>query len=176
MFQFNNTKKGFTLIELLLTIFIVTIGLAAVFLIAQFPLHQTSISISRLTAAYLAQEGIEIVRNIRDTNWLEPSPWNSGLSPGNYEADYTYSDLVSCSGSCGYDDLRKLKIDNGFYKYSSGGEETKFKRKIAIESETDLESGTDHLKIKVTVYWKEKDGKTYTFPAVQENLYNWWSE
>jgi len=42
-----------------------------------------NVSTLRITASYLAQEGIEIVKNIRDTNCLErASSWNYGLANG----------------------------------------------------------------------------------------------
>lgn len=180
--QSDNKNKGFTLLELLVAIFVITVGIIAAFIIAQYPLYYASISISRLTAAYLAQEGIEIVRNIRDTNWLqEGDDWNAGLGGGDYEADYTTTTFVAtandfCEDSynCNnYNPDNPLKISGGFYCYT-GAADTKFKRKITITPiDTEVPIGeTDYLKVTVTVEWEEK-GKPYTFPPVQENLYNW---
>lgn len=44
----------------------------------------------RLLAANLAREGVEIVRNIRDSNWLARATWDSALENG---TDYTAAPL-----------------------------------------------------------------------------------
>ena len=171
MWQILNQKnRGFTIIELLISLFVLVIGILAAYSVAQLPISYTSVSVNQLTAAYLAQEGIEIVRNIRDTNWLTPdNNWDDGLESGDYEADYASTGLVllSCSPSCGYNDLSFLKIDsNGFYNKDTGTD-TKFKRKITLTPTSDF------LTVSVTVFWKDKGKQDpYQF-TVQENLYNW---
>ena len=78
------SKKGagFTILELIMAIFVMTVGVLGAYAVVQQIIVYTLVSSSRLTAAYLAQEGIEIVRNIRDTNWLTVPPvvWNEGVS------------------------------------------------------------------------------------------------
>ncbi len=72
----NNLKtKGFTLIEVVMVIFIISVGLLATFNVVQNITVYSKLTSSRLTATYLAQEGIELVRNRRDTNWLEGDDW-----------------------------------------------------------------------------------------------------
>ena len=92
MFCFNKKLKiknkekesltGFTILELIVAIFVMTVGVLGAYAVVQQIIVYNSISSSRLTAAYLAQEGIELVRNIRDTNWLDPvNPlWDDGIS------------------------------------------------------------------------------------------------
>ena len=164
---------GFTLLEVLVAIFVITVGLIGVMTVLQMTMFLTSISSSRLTAAYLAQEGIEIVRNVRDTNWLEAravaNDWDEGLTNclNGCIADYNHSygpDLIDPNLPPFPDQF--LDIDgNGFYSYSPGTP-TKFQRKIIIQK-----TGPDRLDVRVQVMWSEK-GKSYTFSA-QENLYNW---
>ena len=78
-------KKGFTLLEVITAIFILTVGVGGALSLMNQTLSTASIIEQRLIASYLAQEGIEIVRNIRDTNWLQSrdpnksSPWYDGL-------------------------------------------------------------------------------------------------
>ncbi len=154
-------KRGFTLLEVIVAIFVIMVGITGTLGIIQQGISYTQLSSSRLVANYLAQEGIEIVRNIRDTNWLEENPWSDGIPSGNWEADYNDSTLTSWSSQG-----RFLNIDNkGFYSYSSGSP-TKFKRKITIAKDTDI------LKISVQVEWQER-GRDYQV-TVQENLYKWY--
>ena len=80
MFKILNKNKGFTILEVLVAIFIITTGGLAAYAMVQQIIFSTLSSSYRLTAAYLAKEGIETVRNNRDTNWLQGAPnWYNGL-------------------------------------------------------------------------------------------------
>ncbi|MBZ9578070.1 prepilin-type N-terminal cleavage/methylation domain-containing protein [Patescibacteria group bacterium] len=164
-------KRGFTILEVMIAIFVVTIGVLAAHTVTQQIISYTHRSASRLTAIYLDKEGIEIVRNIRDTNWLEEESWNYGLGAGDREADYTNDqNLYVCSSPCDPDNnLRFLKLGaGGFYNYSSGVD-TKFKRKITITPVGNT------LEVSVEVWWEYK-GDTYGPIKAQENLYDWYPE
>jgi type II secretory pathway pseudopilin PulG len=171
---------GFTLLEVLVAIFVITVGLIGVITVLQNTMFLRSISSSRLTAAYLAQEGIEIVRNVRDTNWLEAhnkadfTPWDEGFSDCSIGCEIDYADLREEDPvfSPYFGSGRKLKIDSasGFYNYDFG-DDTKFARKITIEKDpADL---NNVLIITVNVSWEDR-GKMYNFPPVQEKLYQWY--
>lgn len=173
MKQCNNItmKKGLTLLEVIIAIFLITVGVLGALALITRTISITGISSQKLIASYLAQEGIEIVRNIRDGNWLEQRtnpaiPWDDGLGIGDWEADYITQTLTDIY------DGDFLKIDGGFYNYTLGTN-TKFKRKITIFDKTDLDGDMiiDMFKVSVLVEWQEK-GETHSVPA-QENLYNW---
>lgn len=72
-------NKGFTLLELLISIVVISIGVLGTYSVVQQIFSLTFSSSYRLTAAYLAQEGVEVVRNIRDTNWIEEDNWKDGI-------------------------------------------------------------------------------------------------
>lgn len=72
-------NKGFTLIEVLIAIFLITVGIGGAFNLIQKTVEYSAISSSRLQAAYLSQEGIEIIRNQRDSNWLAGNSWTQGI-------------------------------------------------------------------------------------------------
>ena len=162
-------KRSFTLIEALIAIFLVNVGVVGAFTLVSQIIAFTQITSSRLIALYLGQEGIEIVRNIRDSNFLKIHRgiaginWDTGLTgcTAGCEADYNDPSLVSAS--------RYLKINGGFFNYDSG-QYTVFKRRIIVTSDTDR--GTAILRVSVEVSWQER-GKTHQV-AVQENLYKWW--
>jgi len=178
------SPKGFTLLEVILAITVLTIAMGGSFALISQTIASVSTIQSKLTASYLAQEGIELVKNIRDNNWLKFQPWDQGLEGGDcWEGDYQtgaypgYSSLTSCPFPYQYDNLRFLGIDeNGFCGYSYfPGNETIFKRKITISDKEDLDDPPDgeidRLKVSVEVIWKEK-GKIQSIKA-QEYLYNW---
>ncbi len=167
------------MLELIVTIFVIMVGLIGVFIIAQYPLSYIQPIFSRLTAAYLAQEGIEVIRNLRDENWLDENQpyWYSGLE-GDYEVIFasTFNNLIACNSPCDFDNnLRFLRIMAGttkFYNYDMFSTEiTKFKRKVTI---TQIGMPIDYLEVKVLVEWEEK-GERKKF-LVQENLYPWWPQ
>ena len=173
---------GFTLLEVIITLSILVIGIVGISYLITQTIAGGRIPYQKLIAAYLAQEGIEIVRNIRDTNWIEEENWDSdllcGTPPCDWEADYTTQSFINNCGSAtnynchSYNPNNFLKIDNdGFYNYSSGTD-TKFKRKITISEPAtpDCPAG-DCLSISVVVEWEEK-GKVYKIEC-RENLYNW---
>src|SRR5437870_3817634 len=77
----RNQEKGFTMIEMIVAIAILVSALIVIYT-AFAASYALAINASdRIVAAYLAQEGIEIVRNVRDNNWLSGNPnWNSSFT------------------------------------------------------------------------------------------------
>lgn len=74
----NKTKaKAFGLIEVLIASTIIVMTISSLTFVAQGALTSTDRTQDRTQAANLAAEGIEIVRSIRDTNWIDQ---NSGTS------------------------------------------------------------------------------------------------
>jgi prepilin-type N-terminal cleavage/methylation domain-containing protein len=164
-------KKGFTLLEMIIAVTVILIGLIPIMSLMYNSSFGVRLSLSRLQAAYLAQEGLEIVRNIRDSNWIKQNKglnisWDDNLRVGEQQqpSQASYSDQTLSS----YQGIN-LKLNNdGFYNYNSGTD-TKFKRKITIS-----ESNDDTLQVSVEVSWQEK-GKNYSL-TVYENLYNWFNK
>jgi len=161
-------KRGFTLLEVMIAVFLLTVGITGIFVVITKTISQMINYPDKLIAAYLAQEGIEIVRNIRDTNWIEGAlTWDEDLSPGSYRADYDDNELTPWTSTI------PLSIDtNGLYSYNVTNY-SKFYRKIWI-SQIVIPGepvGDYALKVLVDVWWIKK-GKQENIKA-QENLYNW---
>ena len=68
------TKKGFSIIEVLLATFVLSVGLVAVTTLLSSSLARSFENRKIITATGLAQEGIELVYHVRDTNYLVPEP------------------------------------------------------------------------------------------------------
>lgn len=155
MYKNLKFQKSFTLLEVLIAIFALTIGVMAAFGSVSQTISATTFARDRLIASYLAQEGVEIVKNIRDSNWIQNKNWNEGLSPGEYQADY--------------DDLSLSPYLNSFLNLSSNGYlygigiPAQFKRKIIIQQSTD----PDELIVTVEVSWRN-----HTF-EVKSIITNW---
>jgi prepilin-type N-terminal cleavage/methylation domain-containing protein len=162
--KIEEKTKGFTLIEMLISLLVITIGVLGVFSAVSKYSQNTQQEKENLVASYLCQEGIEIVKNIRDTNWVSGAAWDAGLTScaSGCETDFYQNALYSWTG-----DGKNLYIQGttGFYRYIStpisGDIKTPYTRRINIAA------GVNELDVVVNVYWS---GKTMT---VKENIYNW---
>ena len=152
--------RGFTLIETLVAISILLIALAGPLTIAAKGLNSSYYARDQITAFYLAQEGIEYIRNYRDTDSLSRGPLAPGeewLSPlvtavngtvtGSlkFTIDAKYSPTLSggsinpigiftCSGGV----CPSLKLNpTGTYGYGVGDPDTQFIREMTLTKITD---------------------------------------
>lgn len=164
--------------EVVVAVFVLVVGVMGVYSLIQQAIAFTTVSSSRLIAIYLAQEGMEIARNIRDNNLLEihkglktEDQWTDGLTgcEGGCQADYTYDVITGYPYVVG----DTLQINpSKLYNYQSG-EQTPFERKIRIFDIEDIDGlgVTDRMKVSVEVIWKER-GRSHKV-AVEEHLYRW---
>lgn len=153
--------KGFTLIEIMVAIAVMSLGVVGVYSLVSVVIRTSAINTDQFIASELAREGMELVRNIRDQNWLRWDVWQEGLDicALGCAMDYNDAGLESFDG-------RYLLIDpNGFYNYQSG-DASKFKRKIIIISQP------ESLSIKVQLTWSSFDAVEKLY-EVEEKLYNW---
>lgn len=101
-------QKGFTLVETLVAIMVLTLSIVGPFQIVQGVLQSAYSARDQLIAAGLAQEGIEYVRLIRDSNYLYnarngPSvTWLNGLDSGSNGANCYSVAGGSQAGNGGY--------------------------------------------------------------------------
>lgn len=151
------SSKAFTLIEILIAITVITIGVVGFYAAITRVASITFSNSHRFVASRLAQEGIELVSNIRDTNWIKITDWDNGLADGDYQVQYDKDILLTYSDT-------PLKIDNdGFYNYDSGSS-TRFTRKVTI-----THINPDEIKVKVQITWSGRGSPL----EVEEHLYNW---
>lgn len=171
-------SSGFSLLELLFVLFILAVGFAAV-----FSLLTKSIVVSRqikneIIAGNLAAEAIEVVINIRNSNWLvQPTsdPFDDfdgdGLSdPPSVTTNIIYSSIGTFDE---VDDSLYLETIGGelFYTHNpSGTEPTPFSRKLEINSFIDAD-GVSYREVKSTVTWIQF-GTTKQLVLI-DHLYDW---
>ena len=163
-------NKGFSLIEVITSIFILTVGIGGAFSLIYQTLAAVYTVRSELTASFLAQEGVEVVKNLRDNAWLESraatsTSWliNLAEAGGDYELDYSTQSLSQAY------DAGHMKIDSsGFFNYSTG-DTTSFTRKISL---TNVSTST--VKVVVTVGWQAA-GRSRSLEVV-ENISNWYEK
>ena len=77
----KNKQSGFTLVEALLAVSIFTISMVVLMSVLADGISDTNYAKKKTTAAFLAQEGVEVVRNLRDTYIL----YNSGTGWSSFQ-------------------------------------------------------------------------------------------
>ncbi len=166
--KLNKEQEGFTLIEVMVALAIAIIGIVGAYGAINQSLALMNSASMRLGAVCLAKEGVEIVRNIRDSNYLNiyqtgTGSWADGLigCEGGCGADYTM--IALDSGPSVYN--KPLKLNGNFFGYEAG-DATPYKRKITVNNYG------NYLEIIAKVSWDERGADKSV--EVRENLYNWW--
>lgn len=72
-------NNGFTIVETMVAVAVLITIIAAPLTLAERSLASADAARQEITAVYLAQEAIEFVRNLRDSNVLVGSAWLAGL-------------------------------------------------------------------------------------------------
>lgn len=155
-----NSSKGFTLIEALVSLVVLTIALGPALVLSSNISSTASVIQNNLIAANLSQEGLEVIRALRDANWYNGLSFDTGLPDGIYRIDWNSNDLISLEGN------PPLKITNGLYNYSSGTD-TIFKRTITI-----TKINSEELRITSEVSWTERGERARSVKA-ESHLFDW---
>ncbi len=153
-------KNGFSIVEAIVAIFILSIALSATMRTLVQNSNDANLVNNSFIASGLAQEGMEVVRNLRDNEWSLNAAWGSIVLDGIWSVQWDSMSLEANSN------VFLKKDNNGFYNYSSGTD-TLFKRRIVISSPG---PGIEK-KIVTTVSWIERGNPKIL--VVEEHLYNW---
>jgi prepilin-type N-terminal cleavage/methylation domain-containing protein len=171
----NKKDSGFTIVESLVAISILVVAIIGAMSAVQTGISLYTYSKDQITAFYMAQEGFEQIKNIRDENHLNGRNWLSGITETSSDPCYfgqactvspvesTVAIRCTAPGSCPV--LRQDPTD-GFYGYNSSWTATNFRREIQLSLIDDKE-----ISATVTIYWK-KGIVNRQFKA-HENILNW---
>jgi len=169
----KKSNSGFMMIEAVFSIFIVGAVLVTFLAVMGNVYTQEFGKRDYVIATNLAQEGIEIMRNIRDNNWKSGKdaftnpPFPANVSGGtNYCVDYNDNYSNNAPTICA-DTTTKLKNNNGFYRYSASGTNTKFSRYVRISG-----SGDKRI-ITSIVIWRPSGATGDTSITMTDTLYAW---
>lgn len=158
-------RRGNLLIESIVALSVATVGILGVLGLLSRSLSINKDVSQKFTAAYLAAEGVEVVKSLVDKNYADGNPWNEGITDGDYEAAFDDTALGAFA-----DRFLNLDSANGVYSYGDG-EATPFKRKINV-TEIDLDGGgTDELKVVSSVTWFVRGG-TETI-NLEDRFFDW---
>jgi type II secretory pathway pseudopilin PulG len=161
-------NKGQLLIEAMVAMGIISIGLLGVFSLLANSLGLSKITSNQYVGTYLAAEGIEVVKNMIDTNVSDQTNWNKNLVQGSGAYSFTvqYNSLIP-------EDSRPTSTPLLFdpttrtYNYTTGNP-TVFTRTITVNN---LRSG-DELQVDSVVNWTDQGGAKDSV-SLEDNFYNW---
>lgn len=198
LYHNTHTKQGFTLLETLVALAIILAALIGPVALVTRSLSDTSFAKNKLIALNLAQEGLEIVRTVRENNviceavgaiawdWRKDSNGSAGLLtdlPQPRKVSAITVDAYTCNsttihnpqtniaGNCSTDFLTINVL--GRYGYDAGTP-TIFTRCVDILIPTSAEGvipATDMLDVVSTVTWTEPR-RTKSI-ILQQRLYHW---
>ncbi len=199
--SYNNFKKikkeGFTVIEALVSIAIMLLSITGAFAVAQSSLQSSDLVKNRVTAYYLAQEGIEFLRQKRDDNGLKmlssknnPDPnasWLSGIVGSNMPCDFDnvceingfnadgggMRECTQVFGGIG-GQCTKLSFDKslGYFDYPSTDDSgAVFRREIRVTRVASDPTSDREVNVSIIVKWNQNGIERSL--DISENLYNW---
>lgn len=169
MFKYSKIKarcdSGFTLIESLVAVLILSIVITAIMGLFVVNISSANLVRNNYIASALVQEGMELARNLRDSDWHASRPFGSfgagaPLANGDYQAQWNSSQLVVYA-----DTFIRMDGTSGIFSYDSGND-TVFKRKISITTISVAEK-----MVVVTVSWNQKTSSKVV--TAEEHLFNW---
>jgi prepilin-type N-terminal cleavage/methylation domain-containing protein len=160
--------SGFTLIESLVAITILVTAILGPMTIAATGISSAIYARDQETAFFLAQEGLEYVRNVRDSNVHAGTDWLSGLSTcasGACLIDSPNNIITACGDTC-----QAIRHDTNtrLYGYDTAWDATSFIRTISI-SET---VPGEEVVVLSTVAWK-RGSLADRAVSLEETLFDW---
>ena len=168
--------RGFTLVETLIAITLITIAIVAPMALTVESLKSAYYSRDQITASNLAQEAIEAVRSIRDSNILQIT---DGVTTTNAFAgiplDTPFKIDAHTSPAQIPDCCTVLKTDQstGLFGYDPTWTDTAFTRTVLVQTVwSDAAGVPQELRVSVTISWKTGSYQTRQF-TISENLYRW---
>lgn len=160
--------KAFTLIETLVAISVLIMALVGPLTIAEQSLRSAYYSRDQITAFYLAQEGIEYMRAVRDQNYLVGLSWLTGIS--NCTNVNCYVDFPNFNHSaCPNDVCPALLVSttDGLFNHQSGAT-SKFTRSVTLKT---VPNATNQMIVSVTISWVS--GNIQRSFQLEERIFNW---
>jgi len=186
----NKNERGFTLIETLVATSIFATSILALLVVLSQGIANTGYAKKKIIAGYLGQEGIEYIRNLRDTYVLYSATSQAGWD--SFNTKLTSSTCQAVNG-CYFDDRNVLFTDNstpmtdllltacpssscpaatllydattGKYNYVSGTN-SGYNRKMRIS-----QISANETKVFSTISWTQGSGN-YSI-SFSESLFNW---
>jgi Tfp pilus assembly protein PilV len=142
---------AFSFIEVMMAIFVIAIGILGTFTPLEKAIIQSHESRNQIAASLLAQEGIELIRNLRDNSALQGNKAFEKF-PNNDNTGCTVD--VDSDLDCSATDYKINESASGFLAHNAGTA-TRWSRSMDIEYSPigENKDGANSAKISVKVWW-----------------------
>jgi len=167
MLHVPNKNSGLTLIETLIALLVLSLGLIPALAVLSSSTRISALIKNNLIAANLAQEGVEVIRSLRDANWFAGQAFDAGLE-GNWRVEWNTNWTANPPQTVVTNPSLKFDSATGLYNYSSGLD-TGFKRSVGVVK-TANPCGCE-LTVISRVEWSQR-GNARTI-SVESHLYDW---
>ncbi|PIZ58073.1 hypothetical protein COY23_00780 [bacterium (Candidatus Torokbacteria) CG_4_10_14_0_2_um_filter_35_8] len=179
-FFFKANNKGQSLVETIIAMSVITVGLLACVSLITFTISIQGHSRQEVIAVSLARESLEVIRNTRDSNWLENDEtgstlWDQGIEGSPEDRVITVfdpntnewvlepvSDINDSRCQIYFSEEDSLYLNN-----FPSGTPTSLRRLVTIKTISDVQK-----QVSVKVQWQEKDNTREI--TLDNDLYNWW--
>lgn len=165
-------QKAFTLIEVMVAVGVMLSGLVGVLILVAYSFFAYRDADNALIASHLAEEAVEVVVGIRNTNWVQGGDdvWDVGI-PTTTSGTVNYND----SESVQTDRDTCLRYDGNYYLHPADPStcNTPFRRYLEISYNTETINGKDttYMDVLAVVEWTQ--GQRTPETRVSHRLYNW---
>ena len=171
----SHKQKGFTLIETLLALFILTLSITGPVYIASVAFRNTIDSRDNITAQYLAEEVVEVIRNKRDkislsnniVNWLSDIEGCTITTPCHMVSNLNTYTFYQCPNGC--PNISFNPSGSSVYGDSGVANTSKFIREFYIENEAVVDGQILSYILVVNMRWSDK-GRDKIY-SLTERLY-----
>lgn len=161
---------GFLLVEAMVSMSVLMVGVLGIFALMSQSIKLTRMINDQYVATYLAAEGIEVVKNMIDSNVLtDVGAWNANGFDASacYELDYGTDSLGSAwTASCDGNGATPLAFDGSLYGYV-GGDASGFMRTVQVSPIMD--GAQVGVRVRSIVRWA---GGEQQF-ALEDTFYAW---
>jgi Tfp pilus assembly protein PilV len=175
----KNKLPAFTIIEVMIALGILSIISLAMFNFIRVFSYQTNSNKNKLTATYLAQECVELLRNVRDSAWRQNLPWDCGWAGDTFSVKKfriapsqnlaKKSEATVCRENMGVLIEPEITTNKNFFqlnqaqgklnyshKISSNWEFSGFNRSFTVDK---FSSEKDNYNLTCHVWWDQKNHK-----------------
>jgi hypothetical protein len=167
------SRSGQSLVEAMVAISLLLVGFLGTITLINRSIGLTRVVADNYVGTYLAAEGIEVVKNLIDANYIAGRPFSDGFALCTTTCDWEleYDSTWESNAPTTYAD-RTFTYDpiGNRYAYGIGGNATTFKRKVSVTL-----GGASGRQLLVTsrVEWLSRGGGTSAV-ALEDRFYDWY--
>ena len=160
----HQSQRGFTLLEVTIAAAIIALISGAVVALATYSIQMSILGSNRTAAYQLSQEGVELVRQIRDTTYINqlPDTWNQPAGGAKF-SDCGLLCVISPDSTTGLPILATASVPESI-TLAAGSTNTNFSRSIVITNPKVIDSNSGvpadaMVKVECIVSWNQQGRK-----------------